>query len=341
MTGVGVVRRAADAWSRFWFSPVDPLAMGVVRSATGFVALAWLIALAGSADAVFGLNGWFDRHAFAEAAALPQGPPRAFGWSPLYLIGDHPAVLQLIYVAAIIIVGLLIIGVWPRLTAPATWLTIVSFGENPATETDDLVILGILSLYLAVGYGFLGFCGPGSISRRLAGPLVVGPFLPRATERPSLAANVAMRLLQVHFAVVVVASGLHKLQFGDWWAGVALWYQLYPPLDTTLAAARTHADDATGYLRLLSALAYAVLAWQIAFPAFAWRSETRWLLLAGALAGAVGLVWLYGMPVFGPAFAVGCLTYVTSGEWRSAGALLARRVRTAEIAAELPQRARG
>src|SRR5207248_9690892 len=47
---------------------------------------------------------------------------------------------------------------------------------------------------------------------------------------PSYAANFALRLLQVHFAIMVVTSGLHKLQVDHWWAGVPYWFAMHPPL---------------------------------------------------------------------------------------------------------------
>ena len=153
--------------------------------------------------------------------------------------------------------------------------------------------------------------------------------------RVSMAANVALRLLQVHLAMVVVASGLHKLQFGDWWAGVALWYPLYPPLSATIKDARTHSDHGVALLAVLSLAAYAVLAWQIAFPAFAWNPRWRKLLLGGAFVGWLGCVWLYELPLFGSVLFVGCLSYLTPCEWHRIRARL-RLVQPITAARRLP-----
>src|SRR5207253_5870469 len=94
-------------------------------------------------------------------------------------------------------------------------------------------------------------------------------------ERGSVAANLALRLLQVHFAIVMVSSGLHKLQFGEWWSGAAFWYPLHPPFETTAEKARESVSNPTTYLTYLSVAAYATLAWQLAFPVFAWRPRWR------------------------------------------------------------------
>jgi hypothetical protein len=115
----------------------------------------------------------------------------------------------------------------------------------------------------------------------------------------------------------VLAGALHKLQAGDWWAGVAFWYPLHPPLETTPETIRAQAAHATAYLILLSLAQYAVLAWQLAFPVFAWRRSWRPVLLAGALAGWAGSVFVYRQPLIGPVLLVGCLSYLTPAEWRS------------------------
>ncbi len=122
--------------------------------------------------------------------------------------------------------------------------------------------------------------------------------------------------MQVHFAIVVATSGVHKLQFADWWAGAAYWYPLHPPMlmdAGKLAAEKIHGDMT---LFVLSVAGYCALAWQLAFPLFAFRKRLRVLLLAGGIVGWIGAAWLYGEPTFGPLYALACLTYLTPAEWR-------------------------
>ena len=128
-----------------------------------------------------------------------------------------------------------------------------------------------------------------------------------------------MRLLQVHIAIVMVTSGLHKLQFSDWWAGLALWYPLHPVMEMTPDTAVAPSQSS---FVLLSLAAYAMLAWQISFPAFAWRPRWRPVLLGGALIGGLGCAFLYGVPAFGPALFACCLSFVSPAEWYRLFALL-------------------
>jgi hypothetical protein len=330
----------AGSWVRFWFTPVDPVGLHAVRVLAGLVFLAWLLPFAGRQDALFGLQGWFDRQAYAEAARLNDGS-QLLGWSLVYLCGGNAALLAGLYWSAVAVFVLLSLGVAPRLTAILSWVAVASFTANPAIESDGDSLLAVLAFYLMVGYVLLGQRGHKlSWANRLLGPCDAWLFHRRDDAALSAGANFALRLLQAHFAIIIVMSGLHKLQFGDWWAGVALWFPLYPPLTTTLDQARAHVGDATFYLGVLSLSAYAMLAWQIGFPLFAWRPRWRPLLLGGAAVGWLGTAFIYDLPTFGPALCVGCLSYLTPGEWHRVFGWLAR-VPGFGIAAQQPLRKEG
>jgi hypothetical protein len=311
-----------SSWVRFWFTPTDPLALHVLRFCAGLLFLAWLLPFAGYQESLFGLGGWFDRRAYAEASRLPFGALPPPSWSILYLCGDDPVRLGVTYWSAIGVLVLFTLGVWPRLTAVLAWVVVASFTANPVLSYDADLLLLVFAFYLMLGYAFSGWRRPGLSPRsRLLGPLAVWPLRRTGGPVESTGANVALRLLQVHFALIVVMSGLHKLQFGDWWAGVAFWYALYPPLEATAKSVRSQAPHAVPFLTVLSLGAYAILVWQIGFPLFAWRRRWRILLLGGAALGWVGLAFLFRLPLLGPALLVGCLGYLTAAEWRRLGTL--------------------
>jgi hypothetical protein len=153
----------------------------------------------------------------------------------------------------------------------------------------------------------------------------VGSALKEKTEdaAPSHAANLAIRLLQVHFVIVVVTAALHKLQFGAWWGGVALWYPLTAPFETTQATIEARATSPESYLIRISLAQYLVLAWQFGFPFFAWRrGMCRVILLGGAVVGWIGSVAIWHLPLFGPVYLLGCLSFLSPEEWsRISGSL--------------------
>jgi hypothetical protein len=301
---------------------VDPIGLHVVRLFTGFLLVVWLLlTYAGNMESLIGPQGWLDTRAFGEAARLSNG---AFspGWSVVYLGGSNPAALTTIFWASVSILALFALGFLSRLTAILAWVVVASFAANPGFEYEGDALLLILSFYLLIGYVLLGQRTPGqSWLSRLLGPLRSWPISSVEQDemgqpRRSVGANLALRLLQVHFAFVIVTSGLHKLQFGDWWAGVALWFPLHPPFKTTLAEALANKPHADTYIALLNIGTYAILAWQIGFPLFAWRRRWRPVLIGGAIIGWIGAAFVWGLPLIGPAMLIGCLSFVSPAEWR-------------------------
>src|SRR5262249_17843092 len=154
-------------------------------------------------------------------------------WSILYLFPGNPGAVTAIYWASVAILVLFTVGLWPRVTAVLTWAVVASFTANPAIGFDADALLQIFAFYLMLGYLLLGQRDPDqSAAARLLGPSSALFFGPRGERppQPSVGANLALRLLQVHFAVVLVTSALAKTQSGDWWSGCAFWYPLHPPL---------------------------------------------------------------------------------------------------------------
>jgi hypothetical protein len=291
----------------------------VLRVLAGLLFLGWLLGFAGYQQDLFGVDGWFDAQAYREAGRLSVNTPAPVSWSLLYLCGHNAALLHAIYWGGVGVLVLFTLGVATRITSVLTWVVVASFLANPATSFDADYLLNVIAFYLMIGYLLLGqWSGHLSPRQRLFGAW-------RST-RPSRAAGLTLRLLQVHFAIVMVVSGLHKLQFGDWWAGVAYWYPLNPPFEVTRESLRAQAPHAQDTLALLSLLQYVALAWQLTFPLFAWRQRWKFVLLAGGVAGWLGSVVIYRQPLFGPILLLACLCYLRPEDWRRLGALKTRLV---------------
>lgn len=326
---------AGNAWTRFWFTPTPITGMKVLRVLSGLLFCFWLLSFLGHQAELFSLNGFFDEGAYRETLRrqrLAEHPPVAgvdlpqpsiapapIGWSMLYLAGNSDQAFQILYWASIVILVLFTLGIGTRVTGILTWIVVVSFLANPATSYEADYLLGILAFYLMLGHLFSGVWNG---NRSFLG-LVFGPcdqmIFSRAKDEPrvSVAANFMMRLLQIHFAIIMATSALQKLQIADWWAGVAFWYPLHPPFQTTAESLRREAASAATTLFFLSVIEYAALAWQVGFPFFAWRSGRVWrvLLLGGAAIGWVGSLWLFKLPLFGPITCIACLSYLRPAEW--------------------------
>jgi hypothetical protein len=311
-------------WTGFWFTPVSPTALCRMRALSGLLLIFWLLPFSGHLEAFYGLHGWFDRPAYVEANRLPNGPPEPFGWSLLYVVGGNSALLTAFYWTTLAIFLLFALGVCVRLTGVLSWAMVVSFLATPAASYDADYLVALITFYMMVGHLLLWqWSRELSPVERILGLRAVGVLSwllgKRSDEEsvPSYGANLALRLLQVHFAIVVVISGLHKLQSGDWWSGVAFWYPLHPPFETTEASieAERAAGSPDSRLFLLSLSEYLVLVWQLGFPLFAWKKSWRPVLLGGAVIGWIGCAFVYKLPLFGPVYMLGCLSFVTPEEW--------------------------
>ena len=313
------------SWVKFWFTPVDPVGLVALRVLGGLLFLLWLLPFAAEPEALFGLGGWFDEQAYRDTARVPELPPHLFSWSALYLCGTNPMVVRLVYWLAVAVIALFSVGLWSRVTGVLTWIIVVSFTANPATAYDADPLLRMLAFYLMIGHLFIGW---GKSRQLLALPFLRSKS--RSFERPlfapsgSVTANLALRLFQVHFAIAMLANGLVKLQIKEWWNGLAFWFYLHPPYHETFEELKSVAPYADTYFWFYSLAGYAVLAWLIGFPAFAWSRLGRPILLGGGVLALLTIVFVLQLPLLGPIVLIGCLSYLTPAEWRRLGSLLAR-----------------
>jgi hypothetical protein len=302
-----------QSWMRFWFSPSDNTGLCWLRGLTGLLLLALLAPFAGDPEAFLGLTGWVDYRAYAELARVPNARQQ-ISWSLLYLCGQNRQLLEMAYWLSICLLTAYTLGIWPRITSLCAWLIAVSFTSNPASVSGADRLLVLLTFYVMAAHWLERFFPYGvPLASSMTGGVRLG--------RESVGANIGLRLLQVHFAMIVFAGGLRRLQHGEWWSGVALWYPLHPPFP---GGREVNSESMRLYLFGLSALAYAAIAWQIGFPFFAWRRRWRPLLLLGAAASWVGATFIYHAPPEGPAFAVACLSFLTPDEWRRLDWLIPR-----------------
>ncbi len=315
------------AWTRFWFTPMVPAPLHVIRLLSGLLFICWLLPFAGHVVDFFSIDGWFN--AYFEVGRVQEELPVPLGWSVLYLCGSNTTLLHVMYWSAIGIFLLFALGVATRVTGVLTWVMVVSFTANPASSYDADFLLVILAFYLMLAYLLLGqWSRPLTAWQRLLGS-ADDLLWKRSDERPpSHAANMVLRLIQVHFAVIVVVSGLHKLQFAEWWAGVAYWFPLHSPFTTTQEMLQRRIGMADSYLFLISLGQYLMLVWQLGFPMFAWRRGWGWrlLLLGGAAVGWWGALAIYGLPLFGPIYCIACLSFLTPAEWQRLRGLVTSRM---------------
>jgi hypothetical protein len=282
-----------EAWDRFWFTPADPLPLALVRIAAGslltWASVVWLL----DAQAFFGSSGW------QRPENVWRMNDQPWQWSWYFLDGSAGTVRLLagITLAAAVMLTLGIATPLAAAVALAGFISAVNRAPLNVFGFDDT--LGMLLIALVVGPAGAVL----SVDRLLAPD--------HAADRPSVRANLAIRLIQVHLCVIYLFSGCGKLLGASWWEGTALWGAAanvqYRTLDLTWLASQP---------LLVNALTLGTLWWEISYAALVWPRLTRRLVLAMAVPVHLGIGLAMGMMEFGLAMLTANMAFVPAAMLR-------------------------
>jgi predicted DCC family thiol-disulfide oxidoreductase YuxK len=309
-------RAACRGWNTFFFTPADPTALGSIRAIVGLL-LFWNLAVYGlDLHAFLGSHAWAD----PEVVRLFQSERSPYAWSFWLLVPD--GLLRPVWALCMVILACYAVGLLSRVTAVLAWVIVVStVRRSPVTVFGFDQIASTLALYLAV----TGASGQAvSLDRfiaryRLARALTVRRrsdgrwVVPHGVPAPTVSANLALRLIQLHLVLIYGMAGLAKLQGQPWWSGMAIWGTLacgeFSLLDFTWMAAWPY---------VLNALTHAALALEIGYAVLIWVRVLRPLVIAAAVALHVGIALnAPGLIEFGLAMIAANLAFVSPRWLRS------------------------
>jgi Vitamin K-dependent gamma-carboxylase len=223
-------------WNRFWFAPIDPTGLGFMRICAGLLVLYTHLAYSYDLFSYLGPHSWLDQQAQTWARKETSiydppdnwtDPPRKleenaqYTWSIFYHVND-PFWVVVIHVSALAVMLLFTLGLWTRVTSVLTWMAAMCYLHRLSTSLFGMdTMLIIVLMYLMIGN-----CGATlSLDRWLERRRLrreQGDAADLALK-PSWSANLAIRLIQIHFCVIYLTSGMSKLQGATWWSGTALW----------------------------------------------------------------------------------------------------------------------
>ncbi|HTU25935.1 MAG TPA: HTTM domain-containing protein [Pirellulales bacterium] len=285
-------RQVAAGWDRFWFTPTDPATLALIRILAGgmlfYTHLIWGVAL----SEFFGDHGWLNPH--AVGLILKD----SYKWS--YLWWFHtPTSLAVVHGAAMIVFFLLTIGLFSRTMSVLAFIATASYagrGVGSQFGLDQINLL--LSMYLMVGPSGAAY----SIDRLLKARRAGGPLPPAP---PSTAANIALRLMQLHLCIIYLYAGMGKLMGPAWWNGTAMWQAVasleYQSIDMTWLA---------NYPMLLDLLTHVTVLWELFYIALIWPRVTRPVMLVLAVPLHLGIAFCLGMVTFGTVMLIANLAFV-------------------------------
>jgi predicted DCC family thiol-disulfide oxidoreductase YuxK len=299
-----------SSWDRFVFTPADPTALGVLRFGTGLLAF-WSLFIYGlDLQSYLGTTSWSNPSAIRK---IMQGSPL---WSFWPLVPDQW--LRVVWFACLLILGAFTVGFRSRTTAILSWVIVVStLRQTPVSIYGFDQLVSTLLLYLAVT-GASGQAvsldrylarlkrNKAEVARRSPDGLWKAPS---GLPSPTIAANIALRLIQCHLSVVYGMAGLAKFQGRSWWTGDAFW--------GTVAAGEFRLFDLTWlatYPLLINLLTHMGLALEVCYPVFIWNRSIRPLLLAAAVAMHTGISLTLGLFEFSLIMIVANFAFVP-GDW--------------------------
>lgn len=295
---VNYVRRlittALAGWNRFWFTPSDVATLALVRICAGlmllYTHLVWTLEL----DAFLGARG------FIPVAAAEGFYGDSFRWAVSYLwYVDSPTVLWTTHLAGLVVLAMFTFGLFTRVTSVLSFVIALSYVNR---VPGSLFGLDQINVMLAT-YLMLGPCGAAySLDRWLAARRA-GRELPPAA--PSTAANVSVRLIQLHMCLIYFFAGLGKLQGDSWWHGDALWGAAanleYQTVNLTWLA---------DYPTLTAILTQGTAYWELSFCVLIWIPILRPLVLFLALPLHLGIGICLGLMTFGLVMPIALISFV-------------------------------
>jgi len=300
-------RAVVAGWDRFWFTPQQPHTLAAVRILGGamllYTHLVWTLDL----EAFLGPQAWLTRDTVALMNQTEGG--RIYAWSYLAWT-DSPALLWPLHIAALIVLAMLMVGLFTRVTSVLALIVALSYCHRLTGTLFGLdQINAFIAMYLVVGPAGAVW----SVDRWLAARQAnLDP------PAPAVTANIAIRLLQLHMCVIYLFGGISKMRGDEWWDGTALWYGIanleYQSLDLTWTVHMPW---------LLALLAHITVFWEAFYCFLIWPRVTRPICLALAVAVHLGIGMCLGMWTFGLAMLIGNLAFVSPEVIRSVVAWLA------------------
>ena len=286
-----------EGWNRFWFTPADPAVLCLIRICAGlmlfYTHLIWSLDL----EAFFSQQGWLAREVMD---VVHSG---SYSWSYFWWI-ESTGILWTVHIAALVVFALLTIGYRSRLMSVLAYVAAVSYVNrvSPGAFFGLDKINCLLAMYLMLGPSGARYSVDRWLARRRAGDEPLPPV------EPSIGANVAIRMIQLHMCIIYLFAGLGKLQGTSWWDGSATWMSVanleYQSIDMTWLA---------GWPKVVSLMTHAAVFWELFYAALIWGRFTRPWMLMGAVAVHGGIAMFLGMITFGLVMLIGNMAFLSPG----------------------------
>lgn len=278
--------RAGNRNFQFLFPAQTGHWLSFLRIGLGLQVLLYVLSLNRDWNLIFGgpPQGLLGRDV-GDAMTFVQSPliPR-LAWiiSPLSKAGlNESAALAVVWWALLVLGGLMLLGLFCRPVALATWFLQLACAESGGLLSygaDNLTTIGLFYLIIAP------WPDPWSLDRILG---------PRPTGDPR-ASGFHRRVLQLHLCLIYFFAGLTKCLGAGWWNGTNIWRSLtIPPFDVL----PIHWMASVGFLLPIAGITICLL--ELTYPFLIWWRPLRKTVLVAICALHLGIALIMGMVLFG------------------------------------------
>jgi uncharacterized membrane protein YphA (DoxX/SURF4 family) len=276
-------REVDRQWRHFWFTPSDPIPACLLRLVAGLLTLYYLVSFSFDLVTWFGPEGLMRRES-ASRLMTDFGQETIFRFS-LFQVSSDPIYLWLVHAVSVGIATAFALGLWTRVTAVLTLVTLLSYVHRAPMITGFLEPV----LTMLVAYLCLTPCGRyfsldawRHVGERLSG--LTSGTLPHS--QLSVMATLGLRLLQVHLIAFHLMIGLSMLAGETWWLGEAVWWLMAHSESRLIDLTWLGATDTGVYF--INFLTHGIVAYMFLYVFFVWRPMAFPLVVVASV-----LVWTF------------------------------------------------
>jgi hypothetical protein len=316
-------------WNRFWFAAIDPTGFGFMRILCGVLVFYTHLTYSYDLMSYLGPHGWLDKPTqnylrkevpviFPEnnwnEAPHPGDERGETVWSFFYHV-DDPFWVVVAHIAILGVLLLFTVGLWTRVTSVLAWMGAMCYVQRlPTNNFGQDTMLIILMIYLMIGNSGAALSVDRWLElRRLRREQGGQANLALA---PSWSVNFAIRLLQVHFCIIYLASGSSKLLGAAWWNGTAMWLTLanynFAPMRVGLYNELLYVlcrNEWLWQICMTSGVVFTLFT-EISFPYLVWSKRWRPFMVSCSVLMHLGIGLIMGLSVFSLFMLVMVLAFV-------------------------------
>jgi hypothetical protein len=317
------------AWNRFWFAAVDPTGLGFMRILCGVLVFYTHLVYSDDLLSYVGPHSWMDKATqnYVRKEVPVYFPETNWNEAPhttdergeavwsIYFHVEDPFWVVVIHISILAVMLLFTIGLWTRVTSVLTWMGAMCYVQRlPTTNFGQDTMLIILLIYLMIGNSGAALSADRWLERRRLRREPGGQE--NLALAPSWSANFAIRLTQVHFCIIYLASGSSKLLGAAWWNGTAMWLTLanynFAPMRVGLYNELLYFLCQHEWLWQISMTAGVVftLFTEISFPYLVWSKHLRPFMVSCSVLMHLGIGLIMGLSVFSLYMLVMVLAFV-------------------------------